>query len=92
MSLANTLIEPLVSDAEALAAAGFATPEDMNIAMRLGGGHPQGPLPDVQPDTQRRAERPSLVPARVAVIGTGTMATGMVEVFARAGAPTTVIG
>jgi 3-hydroxybutyryl-CoA dehydrogenase len=92
VSLANTLIEPLVSDAEALAAAGFATPEDINIAMRLGAGHPRGPLPDVQPDTEGSAEPPSQVPARVAVIGTGTMATGMVEVFARAGAMTTVIG
>jgi 3-hydroxybutyryl-CoA dehydrogenase len=92
VSLANTLIEPLVSDAEALAAAGFATSEDINTAMRLGAGHPQGPLPDVHPGAKTGAEPPSQVPAGVAVIGTGTMATGMVEVFARAGAATVVIG
>ena len=85
MSLANTLIEPLVSDAEALAAAGFATPEDINIAMQLWRRSPAGPLPDVQPDTQGSAEPPSQFQLGSRCIGTGTMATGIVEVFATGG-------
>ena len=44
MSLAQELITPLLNDARALAKQGFATPADIDTAMRLGAGHPKGPL------------------------------------------------
>ena len=90
MSLATTLIEPLVSDAEELAAIGFATPEDIDTAMQLGAGHPHGPLGTTPRDGD--VEALVAVPGSAAIIGTGTMATGIAEVFAKAGAKTTVIG
>jgi 3-hydroxybutyryl-CoA dehydrogenase len=92
VSLANTLVGPLVSDAELLAATGFATPEDINTAMELGAGHPQGPLRSCRPGEAAPISDPVETPATVAIIGTGTMATGMVEVFARAGSKTVMIG
>jgi 3-hydroxybutyryl-CoA dehydrogenase len=91
VSLANTLVAPLLADAEALASADFATAQDINTAMKLGAGHPHGPLPEAAGSAP--TDDPAIdVPTAVAVIGTGTMATGMVEVFARAGADTKVVG
>ena len=91
MSLAQELIEPLLGDARELAAEGFATQTDIDAAMRLGAGHAKGPFElmagGAAPDMPR-VDGDAEAPARAAVIGTGTMATGIAEVLARAGAET----
>jgi 3-hydroxybutyryl-CoA dehydrogenase len=95
MSLADTLIAPLLDDARRLADSGFAGRADIDTAMRLGAGHPHGPFELMgEPATPADPADDSEVsrPARVAVVGTGTMARGIAEVTARAGIPTTVVG
>jgi 3-hydroxybutyryl-CoA dehydrogenase len=94
MSLARELITPLLNDANDLASRGFATPPDIDTAMRLGAGHPRGPFEVMgqPPPAAHGGSGPAARPERAAVIGTGTMATGIAEVLVRAGVPTVVVG
>ena len=95
MSLAQELLTPLLNDAHALAEQGFATPADIDTAMRLGAGHPKGPLEilgEVAPPAVTATAGEAEQPVRAAVVGTGTMATGIAEVLARAGTDTVIVG
>jgi 3-hydroxybutyryl-CoA dehydrogenase len=90
--LAESLLAAYRADAEALASRGVASRRDIDTAMRLGAGYPVGPFgTDITPDAADGAsgERPW---QRVAVLGTGRMASGIAEALARAGTVTTVIG
>jgi 3-hydroxybutyryl-CoA dehydrogenase len=42
--IANLLLFPYLNEAVKLVDAGYATPDDVDLAMRLGAGHPMGPL------------------------------------------------
>lgn len=52
------LLRGMLADAVHMARSGFATPADIDVAMRLGAGHPAGPLSVL--DTMSRADRESL--------------------------------
>lgn len=94
MLRARELITPLLTDAGVLASRGFATPADIDTAMRLGAGHPQGPfeLMGEPPPEGDHGAGPTVGLERAAVVGTGTMAAGIAEVLVRAGVPTVVVG
>lgn len=87
VALAQVLITPLLNHARAAAADGLATAADVDTAMRLGAGHPRGPFEIMgEPSgTTGGSDGEADPPERAAVIGTGTMATGIAEVLARAG-------
>ncbi len=97
LSIAATLQEGYLADARALVSGGVASPTDIDVAMRLGAGYPHGPFEDVPEKTDAPAPtvvHPSERSAwdRVAVLGTGHMATGIAEAIARAGKDVTVVG
>ncbi|MET9084909.1 3-hydroxyacyl-CoA dehydrogenase NAD-binding domain-containing protein [Streptomyces sp. NPDC004237] len=109
---ALSLAAGLFVDAVTMASSGLATPADIDTAMRLGAGHPVGPLEllgSLNPGTRDRAGLPDPTlsnsgrgPAggavapddwnhRVGIVGTGTMASGIVGALLRAGVATTVL-
>jgi 3-hydroxybutyryl-CoA dehydrogenase len=104
------LLSGLLRDAVALVARGLASAQDVDTALRLGAGHPQGPfelltalpagqrtdlglpetVPDGRPTPPRSGDGTSWTGA-VGVVGTGTMAGGIVEAVARSGRPVRVL-
>lgn len=131
--IARTLFLPYLNHAATMAQSEYATPADIDAAMRFGCGYPIGPLALI--DTlgagavvealtalHARTNDPVHVPARilvdhaaskeplvaagagvtpaelqhtinsVGVVGTGTMASGIVEVFAKSGFEVVFIG
>jgi 3-hydroxybutyryl-CoA dehydrogenase len=96
--LAEHLLAGYFADADMLAATGVASAADIDTAMRLGAGYAAGPFAMRGDDGS--APSPTSVPSeaevrvwqRVAVVGTGHMASGIAEAIARAGRPVTVIG
>ena len=101
-SLPHALLRGLVADAVDMVTTGFADAGDVDTAMRLGAGHPQGPIELLAASPELRAawalddahlpargDHPQTSPSspapwtsHVAVVGAGTMATGIVEVLA----------
>ncbi|MFW3168941.1 3-hydroxyacyl-CoA dehydrogenase NAD-binding domain-containing protein [Geodermatophilus sp. CPCC 206100] len=106
---ALAVLSGLLRDAVLLVERVTATKADVDIAMRLGAGHPAGPfevLAGLAPDDRDRLGL--LLPADetgggleaagaptwrgpVGVVGTGHMATGIVEAVARSGRPVHVL-
>lgn len=91
--LADALVAPLLDDARSLEADGFASAAAIDTAMRLGAGHPKGPL-----EVLGRAPVPVAPPAdgapavrRVGVVGSGSMATGIAEAVVKGGGEATLI-
>jgi 3-hydroxybutyryl-CoA dehydrogenase len=102
------LLSGLFADAVAMCAAGRATRDHIDLAMRLGAGHPDGPfavLDRIDPTARAcfgPVPNPSAAQAAgeggtpawsgpVGVIGTGHMASGIVEAVTRSGRPARVI-
>ena len=95
MPTTQELISPLLDDAQVLADSGFASRADIDTAMRLGAGHPQGPfelMGESATDGHTPREPTGENLTRVSVVGTGTMARGIAEVLARAEISTTIVG
>lgn len=85
--LGEALVAPLLLDARTLAAARVARPGEIDLALRLGAGHPRGPfeiLDGARPEPPADASADG-APAVVGVVGTGVMATGIAEAVARGG-------
>jgi 3-hydroxybutyryl-CoA dehydrogenase len=98
---ARRLLRGLFDDAVDMAARRFASATDIDTAMRLGAGHPAGPFEllaasgeATAPDAGPPSALDSVIPwsGRVAVVGTGLMATGIAECFAKADVPTVLLG
>jgi 3-hydroxybutyryl-CoA dehydrogenase len=87
-ALADDLLAPLLRDAVALERDGFASAADIDAAMRLGAGHPRGPLAVLGRAVDAAPPEAAVAPAplrRVGVVGAGTMATGIAEAIAKGG-------
>jgi 3-hydroxybutyryl-CoA dehydrogenase len=100
-TVAPALLRGLFDDAIDMAVRGFASAADIDTAMRLGAGHPAGPFELLAARGEVAAPEPGPPSAfdtaiawsgRVAVVGTGLMATGIAECFAKAGVHTTLLG
>jgi 3-hydroxybutyryl-CoA dehydrogenase len=107
---AQRLQSGLLADAVAMAARGLAGRADIDLAMRLGAGHPQGPfavldglgsaadpfgpLPGAgaATTTETGSADDTTWAGPVGVVGTGHMASGIVEAVARTGRPVLVVG
>ena len=100
--ISATLVQPYLEHALRMFESGYATKADIDAAMRFGCGYPVGPLAtleaqgreipdaaagDATADPQLRHEI-----STVGVVGTGTMASGIAQVFAQAGYDVVVIG
>jgi len=100
-SAAIALIAPMLRDALMLARTGRATPADIDLAMQLGAGYPEGPFallnklspaqraqfdaPDVDMSAAVSDADEAALDGPVGIVGTGTMAAGIVEALVRAG-------
>lgn len=106
MSLTNeqihdTLVLPYLRHALRMHESGYASAVDIDNAMRFGCGYPKGPLTVAQErglftasDDAAAAAAPEFKQpiAKVGVVGTGTMASGMIQVFAQAGYDVVFVG
>ena len=95
-SIAETLFSDYYRDADALVEGGVATPTDIDTAMRLGAGYPVGPFA-ARGGLAQGAESAAFDEEvsgweSIAVLGTGHMARGIAEAFARAGKAVRMIG
>ena len=100
--IANTLLFGYLNHAVSMYEGKYASREDIDAAMRFGCGYPMGPLAlldlirVVVPDqhTPSQDDQPTLRHeiSQVGVVGTGTMASGIVEVFAKAGYDVLFVG
>lgn len=100
--IADALLLPYLEHAQRMFESGYATAGDIDDAMRFGCGYPAGPLtiaaerglftPPAGGDGEAAepAFRQEIV--KVGVVGTGTMATGIVQVFASNGYDVVYIG
>jgi 3-hydroxybutyryl-CoA dehydrogenase len=89
------LISGLLSDARRMSESEFASPRDIDVAMRLGAGYPMGPfeLTDAELFGEKEiAADANPWPGSIGVVGTGHMATGIAEAIARAGQPVVLGG
>ncbi|MCU1413227.1 MAG: 3-hydroxyacyl-CoA dehydrogenase [Microbacteriaceae bacterium] len=91
----STLISGLLDDARRMSASAFASPRDIDVAMRLGAGYPIGPFGLTT--AELFGEQEILADANpwsgsIGVVGTGHMATGIAEAIARAGQPVVLWG
>ncbi|WP_052684710.1 3-hydroxyacyl-CoA dehydrogenase NAD-binding domain-containing protein [Lentzea aerocolonigenes] len=98
---ANAVAVAMLRDAAAMVADGYVTAEDLDAAMRAGAGMAVGPMRlmaemGLGPGSAgSRGSVPLGTPhpvRKVAVVGTGTMARGIAEVFVSAGFDTLVVG
>jgi 3-hydroxybutyryl-CoA dehydrogenase len=87
---ALSLMAGLMADARRLADRGIARPSDIDLAMRLGAGHPRGPFelggasPGLEADGT--AAPPGVAwTGPVGIVGSGHMAVGIAEAVARSG-------
>nr|WP_269440760.1 3-hydroxyacyl-CoA dehydrogenase family protein [Micromonospora tarapacensis] len=91
------MIQEYLDRAMALHAVGYASRADIDLAMRLGCGLPAGPFEMLGVSSEALAPPPPLDAAgartvhRIGVLGSGTMATGIAEVAARAGYATVLV-
>lgn len=100
--ISQTLVQPYLEHALRMYASGYASRPDIDAAMRFGCGYPVGPLAVLEeqgrelpagPD-EDGAEAPTLRHDidTVGVVGTGTMASGIAQVFAQAGYDVIYVG
>ncbi|MDT7787540.1 MAG: 3-hydroxybutyryl-CoA dehydrogenase, partial [Pseudonocardiales bacterium] len=88
----------MLRDAAAMVAEGYVTAEDLDVAMRAGAGMAIGPMRLMAgtglPATGIVSPAPGTPRSvrKVAVVGTGTMARGIAEVFVSADFDTLVVG
>ncbi|MFT4286607.1 3-hydroxyacyl-CoA dehydrogenase NAD-binding domain-containing protein [Nocardioides sp.] len=100
--IADSLLLPYLEHARRMFESGYATAEDIDNAMRFGCGYPAGPLataadrglftPPPVAGEERTEPRLHQEISRVGVVGTGTMATGIVQVFASSGYDVVYVG
>lgn len=99
--IADTLILPYLDHAIRMFDAGYASAVDIDNGMRFGCGYPKGPMTVAQerglvtvPAESGEAAAPEFKIAitKVGVVGTGTMASGMIQVFAQAGYDVVFVG
>ena len=89
------LISGLLDDARRMSASSFASPRDIDVAMRLGAGYPVGPFELTNAELFGENEIVADAnpwPGPMGVVGTGHMATGIAEAIARAGQPVVLWG
>jgi 3-hydroxybutyryl-CoA dehydrogenase len=87
--IVDSVLGGYLRDADALVAAGLASPGDIDAAMRLGAGHRSGPfaargLASIATPDEIGGEP---FDGPTVVVGSGRMASGIVEAIARAGLP-----
>jgi 3-hydroxybutyryl-CoA dehydrogenase len=95
------LTQPYLDHALRMFESGYATAPDIDNAMRFGCGYPQGPMTvlakrgqfaaEAAADGETGAELRHDIRS-VGVVGTGTMASGIVQVFAQAGFDVVFVG
>jgi len=100
--IADALVLPYLEHAQHMFESGYATADDIDNAMRFGCGYPVGPLataaarglftPPATDESAAVEPRLHREIARVGVVGTGTMATGIVQVFASSGYDVVYVG
>ena len=99
--IADTLILPYLHHAIRMFEAGYASAVDIDNGMRFGCGYPKGPMTVAQerglvrlPAESGEAAAPEfkIEIDKVGVVGTGTMASGMIQVFAQAGYDVVFVG
>lgn len=97
----DTLVLPYLQHALRMHSAGYASAVDIDNGMRFGCGYPKGPMTVAQERglfTPAEATGEDAAPEfkieidKVGVVGTGTMATGMIQVFAQAGYDVVFVG
>jgi len=99
-AIAEQLLAPYLDHAVRMYESGYASASGIDAAMKYGCGYPKGPFevlaergadtPATGPDTLDTSNARTIGP--IAVIGTGTMATGIAEVFARSGHLVMIVG
>ncbi|QIK75923.1 3-hydroxyacyl-CoA dehydrogenase family protein [Nocardioides piscis] len=100
--ISSGLVQPYLEHALRMFESGYATAADIDAAMRFGCGYPTGPLATLQAQGRDIAgadgagddNAPELRHdiTKVGVVGTGTMASGIVQVFAQAGFDVVFVG
>jgi 3-hydroxybutyryl-CoA dehydrogenase len=99
--IADTLILPYLEHAVRMYQEGYASAVDIDNGMRFGCGYPKGPMTVAQerglvdvPAESGDAAAPEfkIDVQKVGVVGTGTMASGIVQVFAQAGYDVVFVG
>ncbi|BBH16154.1 hypothetical protein Back2_04410 [Nocardioides baekrokdamisoli] len=97
----DTLVLPYLQHALRMHSAGYASAVDIDNGMRFGCGYPKGPMTVAQERglfTPAEAAGEATAPefkieiTKVGVVGTGTMASGMIQVFAQAGYDVVFVG
>ncbi len=98
----SALIQPYLAHAKRMFESGYATSTDIDNAMRFGCGYPKGPMTVLAERGEFTASDASAgagaAPelrhdiSKVGVVGTGTMASGIVQVFAQAGYDVVFVG
>ncbi|HZP15992.1 MAG TPA: 3-hydroxyacyl-CoA dehydrogenase NAD-binding domain-containing protein, partial [Nocardioides sp.] len=97
----DTLVLPYLQHALRMHSAGYASAVDIDNGMRFGCGYPKGPMTVAQErglftpadeDGDAAAPEFKIEINSVGVVGTGTMATGMIQVFAQAGYDVVFVG
>ncbi|RJS46914.1 3-hydroxyacyl-CoA dehydrogenase family protein [Nocardioides cavernaquae] len=99
--IADTLILPYLNHAIRMFDAGYASAVDIDNGMIYGCGYPKGPMTVAQErglftpaegSAEATAPEFKLEINKVGVVGTGTMASGMIQVFAQAGYDVVFVG
>ena len=99
--ITQTLVQPYLDHALRMYESGYATSADIDNAMRFGCGYPKGPLTvlaergEFTPQESTEGAAPAELAhdvRTVGVVGTGTMASGIVQVFAQAGFDVVYVG
>jgi len=98
--IAEHLLVPYLDHAVRMYESGYASAAGIDAAMKFGCGYKSGPfevlaergtdIAAAGPDALDTSKARTIGP--IAVIGTGTMATGIAEVFARSGHPVMIVG
>jgi 3-hydroxybutyryl-CoA dehydrogenase len=99
--IADSLILPYLNHAIRMFDAGYASAVDIDNGMRFGCGYPKGPMTVAQErglvtvaaeSGEAAAPEFKIAISKVGVVGTGTMASGMIQVFAQAGYDVVFVG
>lgn len=87
--IVDSVLRGFLADADALVASGLATTGEVDAAMRLGAGHHEGPFTarGFDASVEEPVAEATAFAGPTVVIGSGRMASGIVEAVARAGRP-----
>lgn len=87
--IVDRILKNYLQDADDLVATGLTAPGDVDLAMRLGAGHRSGPFELRGLDAGRGEDGVAAAPfsGTTVVVGSGRMASGIVEAIARSGSP-----